>query len=70
MALPKTPKQCEIRIGSLKRQVAIMEKRKKTLSAVVKKKPVKKVVARKPVKKVVRKPAKKPVRKAAPRKKR
>ena len=57
MALPKTPKQCDIRIGSLKKQLAVMEKRKKTLSA-AKKKVVKKVVkrtAKKPVKKTTRK---------------
>ena len=60
MALPTTPKQCAIKITSLKKQVTAMEKRKKALAA--KKKPAKKKVAKKKVtkKKVVkRKPAKK-----------
>ena len=55
MALPKTPKQCDIKIKSLKKQVTVMEKRRKILAAVkksvkkkaVKKKPTKKKVARK-----------------------
>ena len=63
MVLPKTPKQCAIKIASLKKQVTAMEKRKKALSA--KKKPAKKKVAKKKV--VKRKPAK---RKAAKKKKR
>lgn len=50
MALPTTPKQCDIRIKSLKKQVSAMEKRRKTLSVAVKKKAVKKV-AKKVVKK-------------------
>lgn len=58
MALPKTPKQCDIRIGSLKKQLAVMEKRKKTLSTAVKKKVVKKI-AKKPVKKTVKKATRK-----------
>jgi len=60
MVLPKTPKQCAIKISSLKKQVTLMEKRKKALSA--KKKPVKKkAVKRKVVKKKAakKKPAKK-----------
>jgi len=57
MVLPKTPKACSVKIVSLKKQVAAMEKRKKALSA----KPVKKKVAKKVVKKKVakKKPAKK-----------
>ena len=51
MALPKTPKQCDIKIKSLKKQVTVMEKRRKTLATVkkkvVKKKPVKRKVTRK-----------------------
>ena len=58
MALPTTPKQCVIKIKSLKKQVTAMEKRKKTLSA---KKPVKKKAVKKVAKKVARKPAKKKV---------
>lgn len=50
MALPTTPKQCDIKIKSLKNQVSAMEKRKKALAA--KKKPAKKKAAkRKPAKK-------------------
>ena len=60
MALPKTLKQCVIRIGSLKKQVALMEKRKKTLSSAPKKKVAKKRVVKKAVKK---KAAKKVTRK-------
>ena len=51
MALPTTPKQCDIKIKSLKKQVSEMEKRKKKLAAtkkkVVKKKVVKKKVSKK-----------------------
>ena len=54
MVLPKTPKQCGIKIKSLKKQITVMEKRKKTLAAT--KKPVKKKVAKKAVK---RKPSRK-----------
>ena len=50
MALPRTPKQCDIKIRSLKKQVAAMEKRKKTLSPAKKK-----AVKRKTTKKVARK---------------
>jgi hypothetical protein len=64
MALPKTPKQCVIKIKSLKKQLTAMEKRKKALATA--KKPAKK---KKAVKKrvVKRKPAK---RKATRKKKR
>lgn len=44
MALPTTPKQCAIKIRSLKKQVTDMEKRKKALAT---KKPAKKKVAKK-----------------------
>ena len=44
MVLPKTPKQCVIKINSLKKQITVMEKRKNSLA---KKKPVKKKVAKK-----------------------
>jgi hypothetical protein len=60
MALPKTPKQCAIKIKSLKKQLTVMEKRKKVLAA--KKKPAKKKAVKKKVvkrKAVKRKPAKK-----------
>ena len=50
MALPTTPKQCDIKIKSLKKQVAAMESRKKKLAA-TKKKVVKKKVAKKKVSK-------------------
>ena len=53
MVLPKTPKQCVIKINSLKKQITVMEKRKSSLA---KKKPVKKAAAKKKVAK--RKPAK------------
>lgn len=46
MALPTTPKQCDIKIKSLKKQVAEMEKRKKKL-ATMKNKVVKKKVSEK-----------------------
>ncbi len=49
MALPTTPKQCVIKIRSLKKQVAAMELRKKKLIAAAKKKPVKKKVVKKRV---------------------
>ena len=55
MALPTTPKQCAIKISSLKKQVTAMEKRKKALAA--KKKPAKKKATKKKATK--RKPAKK-----------
>lgn len=62
MAQAKTPKQLAISIRSLKKQIANLEKRRKSAVAAAKKKPVKKKVAkRKPAK---RKPAKrKPARK-------
>ncbi|MCK5027133.1 MAG: hypothetical protein KAS07_01815 [Candidatus Pacebacteria bacterium] len=70
MALPKTPKQCAIRIGSLKKQLIAMEKRKKALSSTVKKKTVRKV-ARKPVRRTVKRTVKKTVkRRAAPKRRR
>jgi len=49
MALPTTPKQCDIKIKSLKKQVTDMEKRKKKLATTTKKKVVKKKVAKKKV---------------------
>lgn len=58
MALPKTPKQCIIKIKSLKKQLTVMEKRKKTLSSVKKKavkKVAKKAVKKRTVKKATRK---------------
>jgi len=56
MALPTTPKQCDIKIKSLKKQVTAMETRKKKLSTATKKKVVKrKVVKKKVVKKKVSK---------------
>ncbi|MCK5449935.1 hypothetical protein KAI32_03650 [Candidatus Pacearchaeota archaeon] len=53
MALPTTPKQCDIKIKSLKNQVAVMEKRRKTLATVKKKVVKKKVIKKKVVKKKV-----------------
>lgn len=54
MALPTTPKQCMIKIKSLKKQVAVMEARKKKLAVTTKKKVTKKkVVKRKVVKRKV-----------------
>ena len=58
MALPKTPKQCDIKIRSLKKQVTVMEKRRKTL-AIVKKTVKKKVAKKKPTKKKVTRKKKK-----------
>ena len=56
MALPTTPKQCEIKIKSLKKQVTAMEQRKKKLAVAAKKKVTKKkVVKKKVVKKTVSK---------------
>ena len=49
MALPTTPKQCDIRLKSLKKQVVEMEKRKKKLATT--KKVVKKVAKKKVSKK-------------------
>ena len=45
MVLPKTPKACTAKINSLKKQLTLMEKRRKALSA--KKKPAKKKAAKK-----------------------
>lgn len=59
MALPTTPKQCDIKIKSLKKQVADMESRKKKLAVVTKKKVAKKVVKKKVAKKKVSKKKKK-----------
>ncbi len=61
MALPTTPKQCEIKIKSLKKQVAAMEARKKKLAVAAKKKVTKKKVTKKKVakKKVSKKKKKK-----------
>ncbi len=47
MVLPKTPKQCAIKIKSLKKQVTAMEQRKKKLMTAAKKKPAKKRTAKK-----------------------
>ena len=54
MALPTTPKQCDIKIVSLKKQIVAMTARKKKLAEVAKKAAAKKKVAPKkkaPVKK-------------------
>ncbi len=51
MALPTTPKQCEIKIKSLKKQVTAMEQRKKKLAVATKKKVTKKKVVKKKVSK-------------------
>jgi hypothetical protein len=52
MARPKTPKQLEIKINSLKKQVGKLEQQKKKADIAAKKKAVKKkVVKRKPAKK-------------------
>ncbi len=60
MALPTTPKQCDIKIKSLKKQVTAMEMRKRKLAAASKKKTTKKkVVKKKVVKKKVSKKKKK-----------
>ncbi|HIG94411.1 MAG: hypothetical protein QT05_C0019G0002 [archaeon GW2011_AR13] len=58
MARPKTPKQLEISINSLKKQVLKLEAQRKRAMAtikkkVVKRKVVKKIVKRKPVKRKV-----------------
>ena len=42
MALPTTPKQCDIKIASLKKQVIAMTERKKKLTEVAKKAAAKK----------------------------
>jgi len=55
MALPTTPKQCDIKIKSLKKQTAVMEMRKKKLAVAAKKTTKKKVVKKKVVKKKVTK---------------
>ncbi len=56
MALPTTPKQCDIKIKSLKKQVIAMEQRKKKLTVTTKKTATKKkVVKKKVVKKKVSK---------------
>lgn len=49
MALPTTPKQCDVKIRSLKKQVtAMMERKKKLADAAKKKAPAKKAPAKKP----------------------
>lgn len=48
MALPTTPKQCDIKIVSLKKQVLAMTARKKKLSEATKKAATKKTAAKKP----------------------
>jgi adenylate kinase len=55
MVLPKTPKQCAIKIRSLKKQLTEMEKRKKKLAVAAKKPAKKKAVKRKVAKKKVAK---------------
>lgn len=47
MALPTTPKQCDIKIRSLKKQLTAMTERKKKLSEAAKKKPAAKKATRK-----------------------
>jgi len=59
MALPTTPKQCDIKIKSLRRQVLAMTERKNKLAAATKKKTKKKVVKKKVVKRKVSKKKKK-----------
>ena len=55
MVLPKTPKQCDIKIKSLKKQLTDMEKRKKKLADVAKKVAKKKVTKKVAKKKVSKK---------------
>lgn len=69
MAKGKTPKQLEIKINSLKKQVVKLEQQRKRALEAAKKKVAKKVVAKKaPTKKVVKKAPvkKKVVKKKAP----
>ena len=47
MALPTTPKQCDVKISSLRKQIVAMTARKKKLADAAKKVPAKKKVAKK-----------------------